>query len=299
MRLSELKTGEKGVIVKVLGHGGFRKRIVEMGFIKGKTVEVLLNAPLKDPIKYKILGYEISLRRQEAALIEVISEEEARKELNTEAYEAGIPEDIPISEEKLSALAQGKRRTINIALVGNPNCGKTSLFNIASGLHERVGNYSGVTVDAKEGFFKFHDYSIRIIDLPGTYSLSAYSPEEIYVRQYIIDETPDVIVNVVDASNLERNLYLTTQLIDMNVRMVIALNMYDELEASGNKLDYFNLSKLLGVPMVPTICRRQQGIEELFDQVINVYENADAINSYLALQMQPVKQRIVEHVERQ
>lgn len=298
MRLSELKTGEKGVIVKVLGHGGFRKRIVEMGFIKGKTVEVLLNAPLKDPIKYKILGYEISLRRQEATLIEVISEQEARKELKTEHYEAGIPEDIPIPEEELSALAQGKRKTINVALVGNPNCGKTSLFNIASGSHERVGNYSGVTVDAKEGFFKFQDYSIRIIDLPGTYSLSAYSPEEIYVRQYIIDETPDVIINVVDSSNLERNLYLTTQLIDMNVRMVIALNMYDELEASGNKLDYFNLSKLLGVPMVPTVCRRQQGIEELFEQVINVYENADAINSYLALQMQPVKQRIVEHVQR-
>lgn len=297
MRLSELKTGEKGVIVKVLGHGGFRKRIVEMGFIKGKTVEVLLNAPLKDPIKYKILGYEISLRRQEAAQIEIISEQEARKEY-IETYEAGIPEDIPITEEELSALAQGKRKTINVALVGNPNCGKTSLFNIASGSHERVGNYSGVTVDAKEGFFKFHDYSIRIIDLPGTYSLSAYSPEEIYVRQYIIDETPDVIVNVVDSSNLERNLYLTTQLIDMNVRMVIALNMYDELENSGNKLDYVNLSKLLGVPMVPTVCRRQHGIEELFDQVINVYENADAINSYLALQMQPVKQRIAEHVQR-
>lgn len=297
MRLSELKTGEKGVIVKVLGHGGFRKRIVEMGFIKGKTVEVILNAPLKDPIKYKILGYEISLRRQEANQIEIISEQEARKALKTAHYEGGITEDIPITEEKLSALAQGKRRTINVALVGNPNCGKTSLFNIASGLHERVGNYSGVTVDAKEGFFQFHDYSIRIIDLPGTYSLSAYSPEEIYVRQYIIDETPDVIINVVDASNLERNLYLTTQLIDMNVRMVIALNMYDELEASGNKLDYFSLSKLLGVPMVPTVCRRQQGIDELFDQVINVYENADAINSYLALQMQPFKQHTTERAK--
>ncbi len=272
MRLSELKTGEKGVIVKVLGHGGFRKRIVEMGFIKGKTVEVLLNAPLKDPIKYKILGYELSLRRQEAAQIEIISEQEAREELHTNTFESGITETLPI-EEKLSELAQGKRKTINVALVGNPNCGKTSLFNIASGSHERVGNYSGVTVDAKEGFFTFRDYSIRLIDLPGTYSLSAYSPEEIYVRQYIIDETPDVIINVVDAANLERNLYLTTQLIDMNVRMVIALNMYDELEASGNKLDHENLSKLIGIPMVPTICRRQQGIEELFEQVITVYEH--------------------------
>jgi ferrous iron transport protein B len=297
MRLSELHTGEKGVIVKVQGHGGFRKRIVEMGFIKGKTVEVILNAPLKDPIKYRILGYEISLRREEAAHIEVVSEEEARQELHPEA-QPGIPSTEEIPEAEWTAVAQGKRKTINVALVGNPNCGKTSMFNIASGMHERVGNYSGVTVDAKEGHFGFKGYNIRLIDLPGTYSLSAYSPEEIYVREYIIDQTPDVIINVVDSSNIERNLYLTTQLIDMNVRMVIALNMYDELEQSGNKLDYVNLSRLLGVPMVPTVCRRQQGIEQLFDQVINVYENADALDTYFALQMQPHMQRIVEHVQR-
>ena len=296
MRLSELKTGEKGVITKVLGHGGFRKRIVEMGFIKGKTVEVVLNAPLKDPIKYRILGYEVSLRQQEAALIEVVSEEEAKENLQQQTRVEGIAEEIPVSD--LTAIAQGRSNTINVALVGNPNCGKTSLFNIASGAHERVGNYSGVTVDAKEGMFKFKDYTIRLIDLPGTYSLSAYSPEEIYVRQYIIDKTPDVIINVVDSSNLERNLYLTTQLIDMDIRMVVALNMYDELEESGSKLDYLSLSKLLGVPMVPTVCRKQMGIGQLFDQVINVYENADAVNSYLALQMQPVKQQIIEHVHR-
>ena len=255
MRLSELKTGEKGVIVKVLGHGGFRKRIVEMGFIKGKTVEVLLNAPLKDPIKYKVLGYEVSLRRQEASMIEVISEQEAKQAGLQPDYHGRLEEDLPVSDEELKHLALGKRRTINVALVGNPNCGKTSLFNIASGSHERVGNYSGVTVDAKEGYFDFQGYHFRIVDLPGTYSLSAYSPEELYVRKHIIDETPDIIINVVDSSNLERNLYLTTQLIDMNVRMVIALNMFDELEASGNKLDYLTLGKLIGVPMVPTVCR--------------------------------------------
>ena len=238
MRLSELKTGEKGVIVKVLGHGGFRKRIVEMGFIKGKTVEVLLNAPLKDPIKYKIMGYEISLRRQEADMIEIISEQEAKLQTQESAYHQGLTEDIDVKEEDLKRVALGKRRTINVALVGNPNCGKTSLFNLASGAHEHVGNYSGVTVDAKEGYFDFQGYHFKIVDLPGTYSLSAYTPEEIYVRRHIIDETPDVIINVVDSSNLERNLYLTTQLIDMNVRMVVALNMYDELEASGNTLDH-------------------------------------------------------------
>lgn len=276
MRLSELRTGEKGVIVKVLGHGGFRKRIVEMGFIKGKTVEVILNAPLKDPIKYRLLGYEISLRRQEADMIEVVSEQEARTMQNP--YHGSITEDVPVPESELVALAKGKRRTINVALVGNPNCGKTSLFNIASGTHEHVGNYSGVTVDAKEGFFDFQGYHFRIVDLPGTYSLSAYTPEELYVRKHIIEETPDVIINVVDSSNLERNFYLTTQLIDMNVRMVIALNMYDELEASGNKLDYTQLSQLIGVPMVPTVCRRGEGVDKLFHVIIGIYEGGDFLS---------------------
>ena len=276
MRLSELRTGEKGVIVKVLGHGGFRKRIVEMGFIKGKTVEVILNAPLKDPIKYRLLGYEISLRRQEADMIEVVSEQEARTMQNP--YHGSITEDVPVPESELVALAKGKRRTINVALVGNPNCGKTSLFNIASGAHEHVGNYSGVTVDAKEGFFDFQGYHFRIVDLPGTYSLSAYTPEELYVRKHIIEETPDVIINVVDSSNLERTFYLTTQLIDMNVRMVIALNMYDELEASGNKLDYTQLSQLIGVPMVPTVCRRGEGVDKLFHVIIGIYEGGDFLS---------------------
>lgn len=276
MRLSELRTGEKGVIVKVLGHGGFRKRIVEMGFIKGKTVEVILNAPLKDPIKYRLLGYELSLRRQEADMIEVVSEQEARTMQNP--YHGSITEDVPVSESELVALAKGKRRTINVTLVGNPNCGKTSLFNIASGAHEHVGNYSGVTVDAKEGFFDFQGYHFRIVDLPGTYSLSAYTPEELYVRKHIIEETPDVIINVADSSNLERNFYLTTQLIDMNVRMVIALNMYDELESSGNKLDYIKLSQLIGVPMIPTVCRRGEGIDQLFHVIIGIYEGGDFLS---------------------
>ena len=278
MRLSELKTGEKGVIVKVLGHGGFRKRIVEMGFIKGKTVEVLLNAPLKDPVKYKVMGYEISLRRQEADMIEVISEQEACEQvLLPDFHDKGLEEDVLV-EDEMKNLARDKRRTINVALVGNPNCGKTSLFNIASGAHEHVGNYSGVTVDAKEGYFDFQGYHFRIVDLPGTYSLSAYSPEEIYVRRHIIDETPDIIINVVDASNLERNLYLTTQLIDMNVRMVVALNMYDELEASGNTLDYVTLGRLFGVPMLPTVSRTGKGIDKLFHIIITLYEGGDFLD---------------------
>lgn len=290
MKLSDLKTGEKGVIIKVLGHGGFRRRIIEMGFIKGKTVEVLLNAPLKDPIKYKIMGYEISLRRQEASMIEVVSEEEARDLSTGTTYHGGISETIPVNDNEMRAIAQGKRRTINVALVGNPNCGKTSLFNIASGSHEHVGNYSGVTVDAKEGYFEFQGYHFRLIDLPGTYSLSAYSPEELYVRKHIIEETPDVIINVVDAGNLERNLYLTTQLIDMNVRMVVALNMYDALQHSGNTLNIKKLSQLLGVPMVPTISRTGEGVDDLFHVIIGLYEGADFMGQKEEIQNEALRE---------
>lgn len=328
MNLSDLHTGERGVIVKVAGHGGFRKRIVEMGFVKGKTVKVILNAPLHDPIEYEIMGYKISLRREEAKLVEVISESEAENDVRLHPEEslkgivAGKDEDEELKlqlEARMERMAADKRRVINVALVGNPNCGKTSLFNVASGGHEHVGNYSGVTVDAKEGFLDmkvkvrrndqgeveiYHQksgegcsatctsctigsdclnsavegyedrvYHFRIVDLPGTYSLSAYSPEELYVRRHLIDETPDIVINVIDSSNLERNLYLTTQLIDMHQRMVVALNMYDDLQRNGDRLDYHQLGHLLGVPMVPTISRTGQGIRDLFETVIAVYEN--------------------------
>ena len=280
MRLSELKTGERGVIVKVLGHGGFRKRIVEMGFIRGKMVTVLLNAPLQDPVKYKIMGYEISLRHSEAAMIEVVSADEARRLEEEEARKLGLVgvsetaagDDACLTDEQLHEAAVKKSRTINVALVGNPNCGKTSLFNFASGAHERVGNYSGVTVDAKEGHAEFDGYQFNLVDLPGTYSLSAYSPEELYVRKQIIESTPDVIINVIDASNIERNLYLTTQLVDMNIKIVGALNMFDEFEQRGDKLDYDKLGELFGFPMIPTVFKTGRGVDELFRTVIDIYE---------------------------
>ena len=281
MKLSELRTGEKGVIVKVLGHGSFRKRIVEMGFIKGTMVEVLLNAPLQDPVKYKIMGYEVSLRHSEASLVEIVSEQEAREyhSQNNEFQKGELSEtDTPLADHHLHALAKRKRRTINVALVGNPNCGKTSLFNFASGAHERVGNYSGVTVDAKEGHAIFEGYEFNIVDLPGTYSLSAYSPEELYVRKQIIEKTPDVIINVIDASNLERNLYLTTQLIDMNLRMVCALNMFDETERRGDNIDNTHLGQLFGVPMIPTVFKTGRGVDLLFHIIINIYEGNDFID---------------------
>ena len=281
MKLSDLHTSEHGIIVKVTGHGSFRKRIVEMGFIKGKKVDVLLNAPLMDPVKYKIMGYEVSLRRTEAEMIEVVSEAEAKAmnasslhdSTNTDKTAITTSDDSPLTEKQLEEAALKRHRIINVALVGNPNCGKTSLFNFASGAHERVGNYSGVTVDAKVGHAEFEGYTFNLVDLPGTYSLSAYSPEELYVRKQIIDKTPDVIINVLDASNLERNLYLTTQLIDMNLRMVCALNMFDETQRRGDKIDINKLSELFGVPMVPTVFKSGEGVKQLFHQIIELYES--------------------------
>lgn len=284
MKLSSLQTGEVGIIVKVSGHGGFRKRIIEMGFIEGKQVEVLLNAPLRDPVKYKIMGYEVSLRHSEADQIEVVRLDEVQKgdsqdkkqNLNTATIaDPHDKEDHALMPSEPSEEAKRCTKTINVALVGNPNCGKTSLFNFASGAHERVGNYSGVTVDAKVGRAEYEGYEFHLVDLPGTYSLSAYSPEELYVRKQLVEETPDIVINVIDASNLERNLYLTTQLIDMHVRMVCALNMYDETEERGDHIDYEKLSELFGTPMVPTVFTSGRGVKELFHQVIAVYEGKE------------------------
>ena len=302
MKLSELQTGDKGVIVKVSGHGGFRKRVIEMGFIKGKKVEVLLNAPLRDPVKYRIMGYEVSLRHSEADQIEVVSLAEARKRKQEETTGEKEPlmefaESNDSDDKMLQAEAEHRRRTINVALVGNPNCGKTSLFNFASGAHERVGNYSGVTVDAKVGEFDFEGYHFNLTDLPGTYSLTAYSPEELYVRRHIIERTPDIIVNVVDASNLERNLYLTTQLIDMDVPMIMALNMYDELRSSGNTLDTLQLGTLLGVPVVPTVGRTGEGVLELFRQIIAIEEGRQDIARHIHVNHGSVIEQNIEKVE--
>ena len=275
MKLSDIEIGGRAVIVKVAGHGGFRRRIVEMGFIKGKVVEVLNCAPLGDPIEYSVMGYNVSLRRSEAEKIEVITVAEA-EEIAKQRKEGSF---AIISEDEIRQVALDRRKEIQVALVGNPNAGKTSLFNVISGAHEKVGNYSGVTVDAKETEFEYKGYRIKLVDLPGTYSLSAYSPEERYVRNQIVKERPDVIVNVVDAGNLERNLFLTTQLIDMNVRMVIALNMYDELEAKGDRFDYESLSAMIGVPMIPTVSPKMRGIGELFDTVIKIYEGGDYLDA--------------------
>lgn len=271
MKLSDLKTGQHATIVSVQGHGSFRKRIVEMGFVRGKDVEVLLNAPLQDPVKYKVMGYEISLRRQEAEMIVVDTDPSHQQpvvnhETMTDTVQDNCDQSLPAHVGN----------TINVALIGNPNCGKTSLFNFASGAHGHVGNYSGVTVDASEARATCDGFVFNLTDLPGTYSLSCYSPEELYVREHLMKRHPDVVINVIDSSNLERNLYLTTQLVDMNVRMVCALNMYDEFERRGDTLDTQTLSTLFGVPFVCTSFKSGRGVQELFREVISVFEDCNA-----------------------
>jgi ferrous iron transport protein B len=267
--LQDLNVGEKGIITKVRGRGAFRKRITEMGFIKGKEVSVIRFAPLKDPIDFKVMGYEVSLRKSEAALIEVITPEDAPVELTVEKFDGVLDAD------PLAAIASKKGKIIDVALVGNPNSGKTTIFNFASRSRQMTGNYGGVTVDSKEARFNFDEYTFNLTDLPGTYSLSHYTPEELFVRQHIREKMPDIVINVLDASNLERNLYLTTQLIDMDIRLVIALNMHDEMLQRGDEFDYHALGRMIGVPIIPTIGTKRKGINELFSKVIDVYEDRD------------------------
>lgn len=281
MRLSELKTGETGVVVKILGHGAFRKRMIEMGFVKGRPVHVILQAPLRDPIKYGVMGYEVSLRVSEAHMIEVVKVDDPEQVLRIRG------EGTVEVHREAEKIYRAEQRVVNIALIGNPNCGKTTLFNRISGASEHTGNYSGVTVDAKQRVFSYRGYTLNIIDLPGTYSLSTYSPEEIYVRRYLHDFTPDVIVNVVDSTNLERNLYLSTELIDMDRRMVIALNMYDELRAGGGTLDYRMLGGMIGVPMVPVVARNGEGIDHLLDTVIEVYNDSQPDVRHVHVSLSP------------
>ncbi len=268
MNLSELRSGQSGVIAKVRGRGAFRKRIIEMGFVAGKTVEVIKKAPLQDPVEYRVMGYNVSLRNSEAELIEVVPGK-------TENQITSTNDNGAILSTQSQSQFKSLRRTIRVALVGNPNSGKTTFFNFASGSKERVGNYGGVTVDAKEATFLQSGYKFVVTDLPGTYSITAYTPEEVFVRDFIQGQVPDVVINVVDASNLERNLYLTTQLIDMDIKVVMVLNMFDELQEKGDNLDYVALGKLLGIPMVPAVSKKGKGIKETFEKVIEVYDDKD------------------------
>lgn len=292
--LFDLREGERGLIMKVRGRGAFRKRITEMGFVRGKEVSVIKSAPLLDPVEYKILGYNVSLRQTEARLIEVIPlgiKTSAPSEQEENSFNGTI------KEETFRDIDSERGKAIDIALVGNPNCGKTTLFNHASGSHERVGNFGGVTVDSKTAKFRQGGYTFNITDLPGTYSLTAYSPEELYVRKHIAENIPDIVVNIIDASNIERNLYLTTQLIDMDIRVVIALNMYDEFGKKGHVLDYKSLGELLGIPVIPTISSRGEGIKELFDRVIDVFEDRDPVIRHVHINYGEELERSIRRIQ--
>ncbi len=286
--LADMPTHTRCVIAKVHGHGGFRHRILELGFVKGETVTVLKNAPLLDPIEYQIMGSHVSLRRAEANEIEVVSLEEGAHPDNI--YHGTLEEHVAHEAEELS-------KQITVALVGNPNCGKTSFFNHATGMREKVGNYSGVTVDAKVGIFQHRGYTINLVDLPGTYSLTEYTPEELYVRDFITKQQPDVVLNIVDAGNLERNLFLTTQLIDLNPRMVMALNMYDELEKSGDTLDYESLSRMLGFPIVPLVASTGRGLDDVLENIVRVYEDQAGASKHIHINYGEDLEKAIEAVK--
>lgn len=298
--LNEMLPGAKCVIIKISGHGGLRHRLMEMGFVKGETVTVLKSSPLQDPVEYIVMNSHVSLRRSEAEKIEVLPLSEQSKDIANE-YNGTIEEAI--NDADLSAKIQEKSHTLTVALVGNPNCGKTSFFNHATGLHEKVGNYSGVTVDMKIGIFYYKGYTIRLVDLPGTYSLNEYTPEELCVREFLTKNDYDLILNIVDSSNLERNLFLTTQLIDMSAPMVMALNMYDELKVKGDKFDYQAMGKMLGLPIIPTTASKGKGIPEVLQAIIDVFEDHKNLTRHIHISygtdiedaIVPIKKQIAEN----
>jgi ferrous iron transport protein B len=292
VRLSEVEENKRVVITKVLGHGSFRRRISEMGFVAGKEVIVLKNAPLYDPVEYQLLGYNVSLRRAEAYLIEVITAEEAMNYT--------LPNfDGTIDLEVLKISAREKGKTIHVALAGNPNCGKTTLFNRVTHSKEHVGNYSGVTVDSKIATFQRKGYTFKLVDLPGTYSLTTFSPEELYTRNYIIEQTPDIVLNVIDAANLERNMFLTTQLIDMDIKVVVALNMYDDLKTGGAKLDAKKLGELLGIPFIPTTASKDIGLDTVFDEIIEVYEDRNPVVRHIHINYGEELEKSIKTVQKE
>ncbi len=270
MRLSSLKNGEHGYVAKIYGDNTLKRRLIELGFINGQRIDVLLNAPLKDPIKYKIMDFEVSLRREEADLIEISLDNNC----------ALVPKCNKCSFcihschiNKSDQLHIDNNKKISAALIGNPNCGKTSLFNYLSGSSEKVGNYAGVTVEAKESTICYNGYSIQLTDLPGTYSLSSYSPEESYVKNYIVKNRPDIIVNVIDSTTLQRGLYLTIQLFEMDIPIICALSMYDKFKNNGYVLDFVKLSELLSIRMVAITTNNGDGAYTLLDNIIDEYRN--------------------------
>ena len=273
MTLRDLKVGESAVITSVGGEGSLRQHFLDMGVIPGAEVTVTKFAPMGDPMELQIHGYELTLRLLDASEIKIekIVERKNKHERIQEIIQTehpGLGEDGKYhSKTHENPLPKGT--TLTFALVGNQNCGKTTLFNQLTGSNQHVGNFPGVTVDKKTGMIKGRENTL-VTDLPGIYSMSPYSSEEIVSRNFVLNEKPKAIINIVDATNIERNLYLTMQLLEMNIPMVIALNMMDELIANHGEIDINGMESLLGVPVVPISAIKNQGIQELVNHAVHL-----------------------------
>ena len=276
MTLDELKIGQSAIITKVGGDGALRQHFLDMGVIPGSELTLVKFAPMGDPMQLLIHGYELTLRKDDAAKIDIDicptceggepHQPGEQPSMRTEHPGLGEEGRYHTESEENPAPITGK---ITFALVGNQNCGKTTLFNALTGSNQHVGNFPGVTVDRKSGVIKGHP-DTEVVDLPGIYSLSPYTSEEIVSRQFIFNSKPQGIINIVDATNIERNLYLTMQLMELGIPMVLALNMMDEVRNNGGTIDINELETSLGIPVVPISAAKNEGVEELVDHAIHV-----------------------------
>ena len=280
MTLKELQVGKTATILSVGGNGALRQHFLDMGLIQGTEVTIVKYAPMGDPVEIRIHGYELTIRLEDAGQIEITpahephyKKKEGRQPLG-DAQHPGYGE-AGIFHEKKTEHPLPENTTLTFALVGNQNCGKTTLFNQLTGSNQHVGNFPGVTVDRKDGVIKEHP-NTRITDLPGIYSMSPYSSEEIVTREFLLQDKPKGIINIVDATNIERNMYLTMQLMELEIPMVVALNMMDEMRVNGGSVRVNELEAFLGVPVVPISAAKGEGIAELVEHALHVAKYQEA-----------------------
>ena len=274
--LRDCKVGETATVVKLHGTGALKRRVMDMGITKGVDIYVRKVAPLGDPVEITVRGYELSIRRADAEIVEIEAVDGSRRP------DAGDGKQKPsAAEDRRQPAAVEDDREIRIALAGDPNCGKTTLFNELTGGSQYVGNWPGVTVEKKEGHIKGRK-NVVLQDLPGIYSLSPYSPEEIVTRTYLVRDRPDAIVNIVDGTNLERNLYLTTQLLELGIPTVVAVNMMDVVRKNGDDIDFDRLSHEIRCPVMPISALTGEGTQEVAEKAIELARAARAARGAVA-----------------